>query len=121
MLLFVYGTLRKDQILHGALMGSKCLGLTTISGYYLKTTTGLFPIAHRGEGYVVGEVYKINDEILRGIDRMEGYNPNDPDSSFYQRVTISTEFGDAYIYTQKDYNIGSWKFYDWLLFTQRRE
>ena len=52
---------------------------------------GLYPAAVPStEGRVWGEVYEITDPptVLRALDEIEGYRPDDPDRSLYVRAEV---------------------------------
>ncbi len=42
-----------------------------------------------------GEVYRVNDHLFRMLDDLEWY------PHFYQRIEITTDFGDAWLYIVK--------------------
>lgn len=95
MLLFVYGTLKKAYGNHGVITGAEFVSDYTLKDNYYMVDLGPFPAAIKTEnkqGTIVGELYRITDDILRRTDRLEGY----PD--FYNRSLVYTEYGDAYIY-----------------------
>lgn len=76
----------------------------------------MFPVATEGRGYVCGEVYEIDESRIIDIDFFEGYNPTQPQNSFYQRKTVVTEYGECYMYYQD--NIKGQKLYDWRLYRE---
>jgi gamma-glutamylcyclotransferase (GGCT)/AIG2-like uncharacterized protein YtfP len=67
---------------------------------------GLFPAAIPSpDGHVAGELYEIVDDpsVLTKLDEIEGYRPNEPDTSLYMRVqtTVTLEGGSeeaAWVY-----------------------
>ena len=93
---FVYGTLKKDCDLNHIMDPSTYLGkAVTKDKYKLHNINGL-PMLEKGieENYIEGEVYVVNDEILKTLDVLEGI-PN-----FYQRESIFVMLGDVdLIYT----------------------
>lgn len=91
---FVYGTLRKGQMLSNNLLKSNYLGDATVVGTLFNL--GWFP-AYVEEGItgVVGEVYEIDHETLERLDVIEGY----PD--LYKRKKVDTPYGEAFIYYQE--------------------
>jgi gamma-glutamylcyclotransferase (GGCT)/AIG2-like uncharacterized protein YtfP len=67
---------------------------------------GLFPAAVPApDSRVAGEVYEVVDDpsVLAKLDEIEGYRPNDPDTSLYMRAqaTVTLESGaqeSAWVY-----------------------
>lgn len=95
-LLFVYGTLKRDHGNNRLLYDSKYLGPATCKGMLL-TDLGPFPAGNFTDGRLsditdpvtLGELYAINNSTLRAVDRLEG----SPD--FYVRNLVS-------VYDEKD-------------------
>jgi gamma-glutamylcyclotransferase (GGCT)/AIG2-like uncharacterized protein YtfP len=59
---------------------------------------GLYPAAIPDPGgQVWGEAYSTDDPfaVLRALDEIEGYRPNDPDRSLYTRAQIPVTFEDG--------------------------
>lgn len=92
--LFVYGTLKQGYGNNRLLAGAEFLGPCTISSSFYLVDLGPFPAAlpSNEQHEIVGEVYKIDSNILRNTDRLEGY------PGFYNRSLIETDFGPAWIY-----------------------
>lgn len=66
---FVYGTLKKGYCNHYLLLGQTPQKATAPN---IQLHTGNdYPFAIRGQGTVHGEVYEIDDEILRALDQLE--------------------------------------------------
>ena len=86
-IIFVYGTLLKDEPNHYLLSEAEFIYRSqTKPDYILLDINGHFPaIVLSGNTSVKGEVYKINKRTLSQIDRLEG-NPN-----FYKRVEINLQ------------------------------
>lgn len=67
---------------------------------------GLYPVAIPApDGRVWGEVYDVEDDpsVVQKLDEIEGFRPNDPDTSLYVRaqteVTLNTgETATAWVY-----------------------
>ncbi|MCI0764963.1 gamma-glutamylcyclotransferase family protein [Bacillus sp. TL12] len=116
---FVYGTLRKQQenahYLHGA---------TSISeeawtyGKLFDTNEGYPAMICTKEDKVYGEMYEVDDEILKKLDELEEYTGN-TETDLYDRITQTIYFADkemhAYVYTaqnkkmlQKPITSGDW-------------
>ena len=94
---FVYGTLKKAYWNHRLLAGrAKFLGDTTITGKLYNF--GLPGYVMGDEGTVHGELYSFDDPtVLKDLDRLEGYNEQNPGKSFYIRSVVSTKLDDKEI------------------------
>ncbi len=94
----VYGTLRKGQSNHYCLGDSKLLGTCYLEGFSM-VSLGYFPaIDYDPKGKVVVEVYEADKEAEARCNRLEGYVPGNEELSFYNRVTVTTDFGEAEVY-----------------------
>ena len=100
-LLFVYGTLKRGCSNHRYLAGQKYVGLArTRPGYRLFDLGGYPGIAERPDDLegVVGEVWSVEAEALRELDRFEGVH-----EGLYRREPLplqppfATETIDAYV------------------------
>ncbi|MBM7615605.1 gamma-glutamylcyclotransferase family protein [Alkaliphilus hydrothermalis] len=97
-LVFVYGTLMKGNSNHKRfLSNAKCLGTGVVVGYTLYDLGSYPGVKHSKEGVVKGEVYKINTDMLRDLDLLEG------EGSLYLRektkvICENQQFNDVYIY-----------------------
>jgi len=99
MLLAVYGSLRKGLRNHFYLSKSEFVGQYDTDHSYSLIDLGSFPgLLKEGGTSVRMEVYKIDKETLKNIDRLEGYTGKKYNSNLYDRETIKTPFGDAYTY-----------------------
>lgn len=98
MLVAVYGTLKQGNHNNYIIGDAKYLGddiLYNVTLYDL----GPFPAAKLKESngsYV--EIYDCNDVHIQNMDFLEGYDETDPVNSFYVRTTITTKYGETYIY-----------------------
>ncbi len=81
--LFVYGTLLKAMGLSGVLAGSRFRGHGFIKAVLYDL--GAYPAVGEGIGSVYGELYEINGEKLRELDRIEGFYPDNGPHSLYLR------------------------------------
>ncbi len=115
---FVYGTLRKGGENHALLTGSENLGMAMTTGKYTMLDMGDYPaVIDQGFHAIVGEVYMVSGEIIAKLDVLEEY----PD--YYQRIIISTPYGDAWIYVLKnmpDQQLPEVNSGDWIEYKIRR-
>ena len=119
---FVYGSLLKGMGNSGLLKDSKLLGKSEITGFTM-LDLGWFPgiiLDKSTKTSVQGEVYEVTDETLNRLDHLEGYNPYNPESGLYNKIVVSTSFGNAVVYvynthgyTNSDHVVstGDWKSY----------
>lgn len=115
----VYGSLRKGFGNHGRLRGAEFVGTTQTEQSYSMYSLGGFPMVQL-EGVKVGpvtvEIYDCNDEVMRGLDMLEGYR-GPGHSNFYDRSEVETGLGAALIYHiegREDRDLvesGDWKEY----------
>jgi len=95
----VYGSLRKGMGNHRILNGAKYLGRFDTKPVFNLYSLGSYPgIKPKGRSSIVMEVYEVDDEGLKKVDRLEGYNSESNVNDFYNRVSINTPFGLAYTY-----------------------
>ena len=88
MLLFVYGTLCRGLSRNDVLKKSEYLGFALCNG--ILKDVGSFPAFINGDKDVIGEVYRIDPDIVLPIlDRIEGYSKNDESGSLYLRRKLS--------------------------------
>lgn len=94
--LFVYGTLKRNYGNHRCLQGSKYLMDLVVRDNFYLIDLGPFPalIHDPNNRYsVYGELYEIDDKILKRCDILEGY------SSFYDRSLRELEgVGSVWLY-----------------------
>ena len=90
--LFVYGTLRKGfnlPVEKKILRDIERIGLSEIKGkmYDVGKYPAALPVKKNEKSVIKGEVIKINDpgKVLKVLDRYEGYNPKNLESSEYYR------------------------------------
>lgn len=103
MLIAVYGSLRKDLgNYHAHLKSSKYIGVFETNPIYTLKSLGSFPaLIKDGSTSIVMEVFRVDDETMTSIDRLEGYQKNGG-SNHYEKETIKTPYGDAFIYFYGD-------------------
>lgn len=90
---FVYGTLRQGQVNHTLLVKAWLLGTHRTTPAYTMYHLGAYPgVVARGQEVVVGEVYRVDVNTLRQLDRLEDY------PRLYGRTLIPTPYGRAWIY-----------------------
>ncbi len=99
LIVFVYGSLKKKGGNHGLLTNAVFLGSSTVQHFDM-FDYGSFPVIIPGTGTIHVEVYQINNEILKSLDRLEGY------PTFYTREQVSDLNGHTgwiYIAPQNQY------------------
>lgn len=112
-LVFVYGTLRRGYGNHYLINKNPALKnppnfiaeVITTKKYRL-TANGipfLHPTKRKGAAHVKGEVYRVGDLMLERLDRLEGYNREEPGKSYYKRekILVKTSEGEemeAWVY-----------------------
>ena len=109
---FVYGSLKRGYGNHQHhLDKSEFLGQAETLPQYSLFSLGAYPgVIKGGVTSVQGELYGVDKEGLRNLDRLEGH------PSYYQREVIETSEGEAWIYLlpeeqYKDYKVienGTW-------------
>ena len=94
---FVYGTLRAGQPNHRLLRGATAFGAATTAEPFVMHDLGAFPaIVAGGATPIAGEVYEVDADTLRALDRLEGY------PGFYDRVEVGLTDGTrALVYTMQ--------------------
>ena len=102
MKVFVYGSLRKNEVNHHYLQGAELLAeqawvsgrLTEGEFYYPFLIDDLQAITY-------GELYEIPPHFLKKLDHLEGYRAEDPSSLFYReevKVTTDQDNHQAIVY-----------------------
>ncbi len=96
----VYGSLRKTLGSSELLKESEYLGKEWTDGGYKMVSLGGFPgvFLEENGGKIKIEVYKINEYTLARLNMLEGFIEEDNPGNFYNRKTINTTHGIAYIY-----------------------
>lgn len=93
---FVYGTLKSGGKVRGLdqFPGASIVGkATTTYPDYDMVDLGSFPaVLLKGEKYIQGEVWEVNDQTMLELDMIEGY----PD--FYNKQMVDTSQGRALMY-----------------------
>jgi gamma-glutamylcyclotransferase (GGCT)/AIG2-like uncharacterized protein YtfP len=101
---FVYGSLKSGgdiRGLHSFGDGATIVGKAkTEYPDYEMIDLGAFPgVILKGEKYIQGEVWEVDDEIMEQLDMIEGY------PEFYNRQQTQTTLGKAWMYyLSKDYS-----------------
>lgn len=91
-LVFVYGTLRKGQSNAHYLSSCELLGSFETQPEFALYDLGAYPGIISGKKSVSGEVYMVDDEVLKQLDVLEDIPVE------YRRETIQTDFGPAWVY-----------------------
>lgn len=98
----VYGSLRKGLHNYHALDmdDEEFLGeFDTPPVYSMYAVTGSYPgLKENGSTSIKMEVYEVSGDKLQSLNGLEGYYGPDAKTNFYNRTTIDTPWGDAYLY-----------------------
>jgi gamma-glutamylcyclotransferase (GGCT)/AIG2-like uncharacterized protein YtfP len=90
---FVYGTLRRGETHHDLLTDAVLLGLHRTEPAYTMLDLGAYPgVVAGGHGKILGEVYRVNSQALRRLDRLEDY------PRLFDRRLIKCRYGRAWMY-----------------------
>lgn len=95
-LVFVYGTLREGESNHHYLKSAEFLGHHETDAQFALFDLGPYPALSLGEKKVVGEIYLIDEATLQALDQLEDVPVE------YRRESITTPFGQAWIYLYQD-------------------
>jgi gamma-glutamylaminecyclotransferase len=94
-LLFVYGTLKKGYPNHHLLQESRFIDEAVTKKKYALYNSGIpFLIKYESISYIHGEVYEIDDNIIKKVDALEGH----PD--WYKREKIEVVLSKNYKYVR---------------------
>lgn len=86
---FIYGTLLRGLERAHLLEQAAFLGPTTAPGRL--HALGAYPGLLEEPGTVVGELYRIDEQTRTQLDRVEGFDPVNPNDSLYQRRPIHAQ------------------------------
>ncbi len=90
MKVFVYGTLLSGEGNHRQLRGARMLAVRRTEPRYTLVSLGPYPaLLAGGTTSVTGEVYDVDDDLLRALDRFEGV------PSVYRRERIHLLGGES--------------------------
>lgn len=108
-LYFVYGSLKKGFPNSHFMDDSIFIRATYIEGYKLYDTGSGYPFVIKtndSKDKVYGEVYSVNYEEAQHIDRLEGYNQEDPSNSLYIKELTLTHGSryHTYVYVGNQFN-----------------
>lgn len=84
MLVMVYGTLMKDLQNHNLMTNARFVGNAKMQGQLYHLPYG-YPALVSGNGWIRGEIYEIDKQILEQLDILEEYEP-EGDSNLYNRT-----------------------------------
>ena len=98
-LVAVYGSLRKKQSNYEYhLSNSTYKGTFTTEPEYTMYSLSYYPgLKLNGNTSIVMEVYEVDEDTLKNLNRLEGYYPGEK-STFYDRIEIDTPWGKAFTY-----------------------
>jgi gamma-glutamylcyclotransferase (GGCT)/AIG2-like uncharacterized protein YtfP len=97
-LVFFYGTLMSGFKRPGReRLDSKLTPIGRGSIHAALFDVGLYPAAIPAtDALVHGELHRMSDDsVLRDLDEIEGYRPEDPDASLYRRLETPVTLGDG--------------------------
>jgi len=102
-LIFVYGTLRRNEENHYLLQNEQCVAQQCWTNGQLYDTTEVFPALKQStKGRVYGELYIVDKQKLQQLDRLEDYN-GPGQKNLYKRIKqqVYTDNGalEAFVYT----------------------
>ena len=94
-----YGSLRKSMSNHRYYLSeSEYKGTFTTEPEYTLHSLSYYPgLKLNGNHSIVMEVYEVDEETLKNLNRLEGYCPGEK-STFYDRIEINTPWGKAFTY-----------------------
>ena len=95
----VYGSLRKSMSNYQYyLSSSEYKGTFSTEPEYTLHSLSYYPgLKLDGNTSIVMEVYEVDEETLKNLNRLEGYRPGET-STFYDRIKINTPWGKAFTY-----------------------
>lgn len=98
-LVSVYGSLRSGMGNHHYyLSNSNYKGTFPTEPEYTLHSLSAYPgLKLNGNTSVVMEVYEVDEDTLKNLNRLEGYRPGEK-ASFYDRIEINTPWGKAFTY-----------------------
>ena len=98
-LVAVYGSLRRGMGNHQYyLSSSEYKGTFSTEPEYTLHSLSYYPgLKLDGNTSIVMEVYEVDEETLKNLNRLEGYYPGEK-STFYDRIEINTPWGKAFTY-----------------------
>ena len=94
-----YGSLRRGMSNHRYYLSeSEYKGTFTTEPEYTLHSLSYYPgLKLNGNHSIVMEVYEVDEETLKTLNRLEGYYPGEK-STFYDRIEIDTPWGKAFTY-----------------------
>ena len=123
-LVSVYGSLRKKQSNYEYhLSNSTYKGTFTTEPEYTMHSLSYYPgLKLNGNTSIVMEVYEVDEDTLKNLNRLEGYYPGEK-STFYDRIEINTPWGKAftYIYVNKLSKESIVESGDWVLYKNEQK
>ena len=96
MLVFVYGTLKKDKCNAHIMKGAKYLREFTlpVKGFLYWNTSRNYPhfISDDTGAFISGELYEVDDNLVSKLDFFEGH------PTFFKRKSVKMQEGDIFYY-----------------------
>jgi len=97
--LFVYGTLKAGQWNDAFLRGAELLGAGKTEPKWNLVDLGAYPAMTYGHTAVLGEVYRVDADHMRHIDRLEGFPKH------YTRNVLDITLSDGTVVSAWAYHI----------------
>ena len=106
---FVYGSLKKGYENSHYLTNSKFIGnaISANPEFQMYSVHEGYPALTKGDEFVKGEIYEINDEKLKDLDRLEGY-PNYYNRDVFQFFCDGKRINAFVYYFKNERDYSSW-------------
>jgi len=97
-LISVYGSLRSKMYNNRLLKDSEMLGTFNTEPIFELYDLGSFPgLKPNGKTSIVMEVYSVDEQTAKNVDRLEGYTPGG-NNTFYDKIKLMTPWGESSVY-----------------------
>jgi gamma-glutamylcyclotransferase (GGCT)/AIG2-like uncharacterized protein YtfP len=104
MMVFIYGTLKKNGENHSLIKKEKFITPAYIHGYLYDLGVGVPAVEiENTRDKVYGELYEIDDDFIDELDEFEGFSPDNAEDSIYSRVEVEVLTDDRKTYQAQVY------------------